>query len=79
MTPTPAQKIEVYEALFHQLNLALVCCNDAKVREIVQSIDAWSYAHRAGNGEGGEEATDRRVDAAFGRLAALAGRREESC
>lgn len=70
-TPTDAQKVAVYEALFHRINLSLVCCNDQIVRECVEGIDAWSYAHRAGNGEGGDEATEARVNAAFWRLAQL--------
>lgn len=67
--PTQKEKIEVYEKLLHDLQFyRCVAMREEAVMALLQRIDAWSYAHRAGNGEGGEKETQERVDAAFWRL-----------
>jgi hypothetical protein len=46
-----AEKIKIYESIFHHLQYCMVSGNDERIREILQVISDWSYAHRAGNGE----------------------------
>ena len=46
--PTNKQKIEMYEAFLHKINLGIVCCNNLMIQELVANADRWSYAHRRG-------------------------------
>ena len=72
-TPTLEEKVEVYESLFHVLNLALIVMNHEKVTQIVNLIDSWSYAHRVGNGELTDEEQLDRINSVFYRMKNLAG------
>ena len=45
---TDKEKIEIYEAFLHAINMAVVCCNNERIRELVENADSWSYAHRCG-------------------------------
>lgn len=56
-----AEKVRIYEDLFHNINLHIVACDFEAVREYVSRIDRWSYMHRCGNGEPTEEEQDAMV------------------
>jgi len=60
------EKVEVYERLFHRLQLYReVTLNKVKVERLLDAIGGWSYAHRAGNGELSDEEQQARIDACF--------------
>ncbi len=48
--PTLKQKVQMYEAFLHKINMACICMDNLAIQELVQNADAWSYAHRQGNG-----------------------------
>ena len=48
---TNKERLKIYEAFFHQINVHCIIMNTEKIRDAVGLIDSWSYAHRAGNGE----------------------------
>jgi hypothetical protein len=66
------EKIKKYEDLLHliQLNYS-VTMNSKNVRKLLNNIDAWSYAHRRGNGELTEEEQQEQIDKAFDELTSL--------
>lgn len=67
--PTQKEKIAVYEDLLHLIQLhAEVTMEPLKVKELINRICSWSYAHRAGNGERSDEQRDANIDAAFWKL-----------
>lgn len=53
--PTDEEKIKIYESVFHKISMCVTSMNNEKIRDIVSAIDSWSYAHRFGNGELGED------------------------
>jgi len=62
----------VLESLMHKVNLYhQVTLNTIKVREILDAMDMWSYAHRMGNGTLTDEQIKNNTDRAFARLAEL--------
>lgn len=67
--PTLKEKIKVYEDLLHDIQFhSTVTMRHDEVMKLINKINAWSYAHRAGNGEGGEKEQQQRIDAAFWEL-----------
>ena len=67
--PTLKEKVEVYEALFHQLNFhRTLTMKEKGVMRLMGLIDAWSYAHRV---EGTEEDRQKRIAIAFDDLRRL--------
>ena len=67
--PTLKEKVAVYEDLLHSIQLhAEVTMDEAKVRELVNRICRWSYAHRQGNGELSEAQQTAAIDHAFWRF-----------
>ena len=67
--PTQKEKIAVYEDLLHLIQLhAAVTMEPDKVQSLINRICAWSYAHRAGNGEKSEDRVIAEIDAAFWKL-----------
>lgn len=67
--PTLKEKVQVYEALLHKIQLhAQVAMNRAALGQIIQNICDWSYAHRCGNGEYSVKKQRRIINAAFKRL-----------
>ena len=68
-TPTLQEKVDMYERLLHliQLNYA-VTLNSENVKILLNNIDAWSYAHRRGNGEYSEQEQQGFIDSAFYKL-----------
>lgn len=71
-TPTVQEKVEVYEALFHRLNLAIVTMHYEKIAQIVNIIDNWSYAHRMGNGQLTDEEQQEKINSVFYRMKEIA-------
>lgn len=67
--PTTKDKIAVYEDLLHSIQMhAEVALNNDQVKEIINRICAWSYAHRGGNGELSNKQQQEQIDHAFWRL-----------
>ncbi len=63
------EKIKVYEALLHDLHFhSTVTMRHDAVMDCLNRIGAWSYAHRAGNGELSEKEQQARIDHAFWKL-----------
>lgn len=63
------EKVEVYEALLHKIQLhAQVTMDHERVRILIGNICAWSYAHRCGNGEISEDEQKCRVRFQFNKL-----------
>lgn len=63
------EKVEVYEALLHKIQLnAEVTMNHDRMRILIGNICAWSYAHRCGNGEISEDERTCRIKFQFDRL-----------
>lgn len=52
---TDSEKLRIYESFFHRINLFRVTMNNDKIATAISLIDAWSYAHRQGNGALSEE------------------------
>ena len=48
--PTLKQKVAQYEAFLHKISMACTCMDNLAIQELVQNADAFSYAHRQGNG-----------------------------
>ena len=67
--PTMRQKIKKYEGLLHSIQMhAQVTMNHERVRNLIDQICSWSYAHRSGNGEISDKEQQQRIDAAFDKL-----------
>ena len=48
---TLKEKVRIYEGFFHQIQMHYaVTMDQGKVLDALNIIDAWSYAHRVGNG-----------------------------
>jgi len=63
------QKVALYERVFHRISMLNTAMNADGMREMIRRIDAWSYAHRCGNGELSDEEQSALVeDAARGLL-----------
>ena len=61
---TDAEKVKIYEDLFHRINAAAIGCRNDMIREYVGRIINWSYAHRHGNGEPTDEEQQAMIDLA---------------
>lgn len=67
--PTLKDKVRVYEAILHDLHFhSSVTMRHDMVMECLRRISAWSYAHRAGNGEPSESEQQQMIDNAFWQL-----------
>jgi hypothetical protein len=63
---------EVFRAALHYIQLhAVVTMNSDKVREMIDAICSWSYAHRCGNGEYSEEEQQALIDRSFEKIKQL--------
>ena len=49
--PTDAEKIAQYERFLHLINISVISYDEITIQKLVANADAWSYAHRVGNGE----------------------------
>ena len=65
---TDAEKIKVYEEFLHSISRANTAMNNKLMQKYVRQADAWSYAHRRGNGEFSEEEQQAIVETEFWRL-----------
>ena len=64
--PTLHEKIKVYEGLLHDLHFhSTVTMRHDMVMDCLNRISAWSYAHRAGNGEPSMKEQQAMINAAF--------------
>lgn len=62
-------KVQTYEALLHEIHFAAaVAMNGQRVKDLIDLISNWSFAHRAGNGEYSDQAQAAMVAAAYERL-----------
>lgn len=67
-TPTPEEKIAMYEGFLHDINMYCVCGQNDKIKQLVWNADSWSYMHRCGNGMLSEDEQQEQINAAFWRL-----------
>lgn len=67
-TPTLEEKVKMYEAFLHAINMNLVCMNNEAIHQLIRNADSWSYAHRRGNGMMTEKEQQECVNDAFWRL-----------
>ncbi len=63
-----AAKLEIYEEYLEQLAMAVDVSNHAKVYDLLQKAQSYSYAHRSGNGEITDEQREDRIYEARKRL-----------
>jgi hypothetical protein len=67
--PSQKDKMKVYENLLHEIQMNVeVNMDPAAVREILNRICRWSYAHRQGNGEISDAVQQELIDGAFWKL-----------
>ena len=63
------EKIRVYEALLHRIQLyAEVSMDNVGVSKLISNICRWSYAHRMGNGTFTEENQNEYIEQEFRKL-----------
>lgn len=68
-TPLMKEKIAMYERLLHDIQFHReVTMNEAAVKDLLNKIGNWSYAHRRGNGGYTEKEQQAIVDEAFWKL-----------
>lgn len=66
--PTNEQKIKMYEGFLHDINLALTCCDEKMLNQLIKNADAFSYAHRVGDGVYSDEEQEQIIAAKFWKL-----------
>lgn len=66
--PTDKEKIAEYERFLHLINMSLISGNDKTIQKLVSNADAWSYAHRVGNGEIEESEQEKIIARKFWKL-----------
>jgi hypothetical protein len=64
---TDERKIRGYEKTLHLLSLYMLTGSE-KMRDLLSTINDWSYSHRVGNGEFTDEEQQEIIDFAFERL-----------
>lgn len=67
------EKVKVYEGLLHRIQMTAIAGNNEKMKDLVDVVCNWSYAHRSGNGELSEEEQAERVHCQFLKLKELVG------
>lgn len=65
---TDQEKVKIYEAFLHNLDMLLLVGNIDKIKEKLALVSNWSYAHRQGNGELNETEQDQLIKSAMERL-----------
>ena len=65
---TKANRLKIYESFFHRINLHCLTMRSDKVADAVSLIDAWSYAHRSGNGELTDAQQKKQVEHVINRM-----------
>lgn len=67
-------KVEIYERLLHTIHMHRCITMDGEtLREILDAIDGWSFAHECGNGEQTDDECGTNIDRKLQRLATVAG------
>ena len=66
--PTLKEKVTMYENFLHKINACCIGMDNEAVKKLVANADAWSYAHRVGNGEFSDIQQQRVVTDAFYKL-----------
>jgi len=67
-TPTLKEKVKMYENFLHKINSFIICGENEGIRELVTNADAWSYAHRIGNGEYSDRKQQQAINNTFWKL-----------
>jgi hypothetical protein len=66
---TLREKVKMYEQLLHTIQMYREVTMDGdKVRQLLDNVGAWSYAHRQGNGELTDKQQQALIDAKFRKL-----------
>jgi len=66
---TLKEKIAMYEGLLHDIQMYReVTLDGEKVKQLLDNIGAWSYAHRVGNGMLTDRQQKRLITAKFKKL-----------
>lgn len=66
---TLREKVTMYERLLHNIQMYREVTMDGdKVRQLLDNVGAWSYAHRQGNGELTDRQQHALIDAKFRKL-----------
>jgi hypothetical protein len=66
---TEREQLEVCYAILHKINqYSSITMNSERMGKLIDAINAWSYAHRRGNGEFTQQEQQELVDKAFNRL-----------
>jgi hypothetical protein len=56
------EKLRIHEAFLHKINLCMLVGDEATLKELLNNADAWSYAHRQGNGELSEKEQEKLIN-----------------
>lgn len=71
-TPSLKEKVAVYEAFFHRVNFHRnLTMNEKAIIKLLEIADAWSWAHRSGNGEYSEAEKQQHINSAFEKMKTL--------
>ncbi len=65
---TLKDKVRMYETFLHKISMACTCMDNLAIQELVQNADAWSYAHRQGNGMLSDKQQQELIDSKFSKL-----------
>jgi hypothetical protein len=66
--PTLKDKVKMYEAFLHKISMACTCMDNLAIQELVQNADAFSYAHRQGNGMLSDKQQQELINSKFFKL-----------
>jgi hypothetical protein len=69
--PTLEEKVQMYESFLHSLNMYMLCGSNYAISMLLQNADAWSYAHRCGDGELSEQEIEKNVNKKFWKLLSI--------
>ena len=58
----------MYETFLHHINMYMLCGSNYAISMLLQNADAWSYAHRMGDGELSEKEVEANVNSKFWKL-----------
>ena len=63
------EKVQVYEAMFHDIQMYTnVILDHPPMQHMISIIGCWSYAHRQGNGEFTDKETDKLIRKHFEKM-----------
>lgn len=66
--PTDQQKILIYEGFLHDINLALLICDQKMLNKLIKNANEWSLAHKTRDGEYTEKERQEIIAAKFWEL-----------